>query len=318
MKRIWLFFTILAVVFTGCAGGDEAPVPDNLLDGIEDAAFKQYCLDQLDLNDDEILTQGEALLVERLDLSDLGISSLKGIEYFTKLQFLYIDNAVDEEGKTTSSTPNKITSLALDKNTELRSLVCTANQLTVLYLTENKKLRFLGCDYNQIDKLNVSDNSNLETVLCSGNKMTELIISTATSPSKNLTIFRLECANNNLTTLKVDLNTGLQGLICNDNKLTQLDLEYNLNLEVLECSSNQLSALSLEKNTELTALSCGINPRLSELDISNNPALSVLWCTGNPALTSVYVWEDFDLATPTNSIPDLKVDNVSIFKVKAE
>lgn len=312
MKRMCVWLAALTLVWTGCGSNGEEEPAANILEAIPDPAFREYCT-QFDTNEDGILSPWEANQVDRLELSNLGIKSLDGIEYFTKIKFLFCDNLKNEEGVVVN--PNELTSLDVEKNTELRSLACSGNQLTQLDVSQNTKLLFLGCAQNRIQQLNVSANQLLQTLLCSGNDMQTLTVSVASS--KNTNLIRLECADNHLTTLKIDLNTNLLGVDCSNNRLTSLPLSYNKALQVLNCSGNQLSGLSLEENPELVALSCGENA-LTELDISNNPKLEQLWCIEAPRLSVIYVWEDFDLANPTLSIPEIRPEGLSIFRLKPQ
>ena len=94
----------------------------------------------------------------------LGISSLKGIEYFTSLIKL-------------SCGGNLITDLDVSKNTVLTYLDCGWNQLTELDVSHNTSLIYLECGGNQLTELDVSHNTALTKLWCQSNQLTDIDIS---------------------------------------------------------------------------------------------------------------------------------------------
>ena len=96
---------------------------------------------------------------------------------------------------------------------------------------------------------------------------------------------KLDCYNNQLTSLDVHENTALEYLDCSENRLTSLDVSQNAALQTLYCYDNQLTIL--RQNTALVFLSCSKN-RLTELDVSQNTKLEQLFCYENN-LTSLDV-----------------------------
>jgi hypothetical protein len=85
-----------------------------------------------------------------------GLTSLKGIEYFTALERLecYI---------------NQLTALDISQNTALECLECRRNQLTALDVSRNTALTYLNCNENQLTALDVSQNTALEYFACYNN-----------------------------------------------------------------------------------------------------------------------------------------------------
>ena len=69
-----------------------------------DAAFRSYVKGTFDTDGNGKLSPAEISLVTYIDVCDMGISSLKGVEYFTKLLHMYCDY-------------NNLTSLGVSKNT---------------------------------------------------------------------------------------------------------------------------------------------------------------------------------------------------------
>lgn len=124
-----------------------------------------------------------------------------------------------------------------------------------------------------------------------------------------ISLTRLDCMGNKLTTLDVSKNIALTELFCGDNQLTALEVSRNPNLKILECSYNKLTSLNLSKNTNLTELNCYRNKittlnliknkvlrkifcaynQLNSLDVSKNKALIELNCINNQHTTIVII-----------------------------
>ena len=203
-----------------------------------DKAFREY-LKQFDITKDNRLQPAERKVVKKISVINQNITTLKGIEYFRKLETL-------------SCSDNQLTSLDVSKNTELQKLYCDGNQLTSLEVGENTVLDTLHCYNNQLTSLDVSRNSALQWLSCYKNKLTSLDV------SKNTNLTLLYCDSNQLTSLDVSQNTALQELYCDSNQLTSLDVSQNNKLEKLYCSENQLTSLKLSP-TAVTTLEANGN-----------------------------------------------------------
>ena len=83
------------------------------------------------------LTASECDAVKNIEVGSNGITSLKGVEYFTNLEMLRCSN-------------NQLKELDVSKNTELYLLNCSLNQLSTLDVSKNTKLSTLYCSKNQI------------------------------------------------------------------------------------------------------------------------------------------------------------------------
>ena len=203
-----------------------------------DEAFREY-LKQFDIKKDNRLQPAERKVVKKISVINQNITTLKGIEYFRKLETLICSD-------------NQLTSLDVSKNTELQKLYCDGNQLTSLEVGENTVLDTLHCYNNQLTSLDVSRNSALQWLSCYKNKLTSLDV------SKNTNLTLLYCDSNQLTSLDVSQNTALQELYCDSNQLTSLDVSQNNKLEKLHCSENQLTSLKLSP-TAVTTLEANGN-----------------------------------------------------------
>ena len=97
-----------------------------------DARFRGYIVSNIDLNGDNFLTPEEIAAVTWIECSNLGIASLKGIEYFTELTSL-------------GCIENPLTELDLSGNAKLTKLWCTGCALTELDLSPVPELEVLAC-----------------------------------------------------------------------------------------------------------------------------------------------------------------------------
>lgn len=161
MKRFTALFLLslfACVIFAPSAWADVAINETNF----PDANFRSYVSD-FDTDKDGSLSDGEIAAVKESYVIDRGISSLKGIEYFTALTELYCYS-------------NALTALDVSKNTDLTLLYCYKNQLTTLDVSNNTALTKLRCYSNQLTALDVSKNNALEYLDCNGNQLTELDI----------------------------------------------------------------------------------------------------------------------------------------------
>ncbi|MEG1301750.1 MAG: hypothetical protein RSC93_13680, partial [Erysipelotrichaceae bacterium] len=145
---------------------------------------------------------------------------------------------------------------------------------------------------------------------CSDNQLTSLDV------SKNTLLTDLWCNSNLLTSLDVSKNTALTDLSCMNNSITNINVRENKLLTDLWCSSNPLTSLDVSKNTFLKGLVCSSN-QLTNLDISANTSLSSLVCSSN-SLKSLDVSKhtaliQFDCSS--NQLTSLDVSKNTLLKV---
>ena len=151
----------------------------------------------------------DAGVVKELFVPNSGITSLKGIEYFT----------------------------------ELTSLNCAGNQLSSLDLSNNPALEYLNCSFNQLTELDLRSNTKLTELLCASNSLTALNV------SGNTALEQLYCNNNQLVSLVLSSNSALRYLFCQSNHLATLDLgdfDYVYNFAELEYDDQTISAVYTE------------------------------------------------------------------------
>ena len=216
----------------------------------------------------DVLTVEEQRKVESIEVKGWNISNLKGIEAFPNLKELNCGS-------------NSIQKLDLRQNPELEKLICNKNQLTQLDLSKNPKIYHLICSENQLEQLDVSHLESLVTLDCSHNDLEQLDV------KNSKFLVALNCSWNRLTELDADVShkSQLERVECQNNQLTSLILGENKGLKKLNCAHNQLTQLNLDNMISLEELNCFDN-QLTVLDVSNSPKLTKLWL-GDNHLTSL-------------------------------
>ena len=265
-------------------GGGEKDVEINETN-FPDENFRN-CVKKFDKDNNNVLSNEEIVTVTNLDCNNKNIVSLKGVEFFKKLTYLFcasnqlttLDLSENTALTYLSCNYNQLTTLNLSNNTALKYLYCTGNQLTTLDLSENTALKELSCASNQLTTLNMSENTALKELLCNSNQLTTLDL------SKNTALTNLSCSANQLTTLDVGASTALTNLSCSANQLKALDLSTNTALKELSCAGNKLTTLNVSANTALEDLYC-TNNELTTLNVSANTELKKLSCAGNELTT---------------------------------
>ena len=191
---------------------------------IPDKNFESYLLKNFNTDGDGMISDEEAKQITKIDVNNMKIQSLEGIEYM----------------------PN------------LKSLSCQSNQLNNLDLSKNAKLTELNCGHNQLEVLNVTACDSLTTLSCNNNQLTKLNI------GGNIPLSQLNCSSNKLEVLDVSECTQLKSLNCSSNQLTTLSIRNSgANLTSLNCSSNQLKGeLDISENYNLYSLDTRKNAEL--------------------------------------------------------
>ena len=264
---------------------------------IPDANFKAYLVGNtaINTNGDAEIQVSEAIVFNgTIDLDNLNISDLTGIEYFTILTELDCNN-------------NNLTSLDISQNTSLNLLYCANNQLTSLDINAATALNVVQCQNNDLTSLDVSTNTALNTLYCQYNQLTSLDVSTNTA----LTI--LHCYLNQLTILDISNDTALIELSCYFNQLTSLDVSNNTALNTLYCSNNNLTTLDVRNgnNTNFSVVNYSFNaknnPNLYCIDVDN-----VAWSNAN--WINIDTWASFGTNCSTTYVLE-HTTSKELFKV---
>ena len=251
----------------------------------------------------DVLTVEERSKVETIEVEGKNISRLEGIEAFPNLKVLNcgsnsiqkLDLRQNPELEKLICNKNQLTQLDLSKNPKIYHLICSWNQLEQLDVSNLKDLVTLDCSHNDLEQLNVKNSKSLVALNCSWNRLTEL----DADVSHKSHLERVECQNNQLTSLILGQNKLLKKLNCAHNQLTQLNLDNMSALEELRCQNNQLTALDVSSSPNLTTLVLK-NNHLTSLNLDNNPNLDF-------SITDIY-HSDFNNVYTVTLTPDRTFD----------
>jgi hypothetical protein len=257
----------------------------------------------IDANNDDEITQAEAQLVQKLNLSYAELNDLSGLQYFTNLKsfeslffngtsFTY-PTLINLENLTLSNAvtgQSNLVNLNLSSNINLKTVSCftsaatinvnNLSQLTNLTLSGNftslnvndaEDLLFLNVQA-PLNTLNLSNNTKLINISLSGTTFTSLNLSTCL----NLEI--IEISNGEMQTLNLGNIEHVRYLFVPNNKLTSLNANNLFNLDIVNCQNNLLTNLFIENGTIE-----------QEVDFSGNPNLASICCDANEI---VYVQND--------------------------
>lgn len=175
-------------------------------------------------------------------------------------------------------------------------LYCSENQLEQLDVS-HLKLEYLYCSHNDLEQLDVKNSKWLKELDCSKNELTELDVDVAHKPN----LVRVECQNNELTSLILGENQMLEKLNCAHNQLPQLNLNNMSALKELNCAHNQLTVLDVSSSPNLTKLWLK-NNHLTSLNLDNNNNLNL-----SPTYTDIYN-SDFNNVYTVTLTPDRTFD----------
>lgn len=233
-----------------------------------DEGFRKYVYSNFDKNADHVLSEDEINEVTHINIwSPYGhstIASLKGIEYFNRIEYLWCGNS-------------DITSLDLSHNLALTVVYCYQCKLKSLDISNNAALEVLECYANEIGSLDLSNTPSLKTLDCSGNNLSQLDVSGCK------VISRLLCDSNQISGLDLSHKELLSYLSCGYNKLTYLNVDGCGALEHILCWENQLTILDVSSCLALTYLMCINNP-LSEIWLKTGQSIASFTYPSNTSI----------------------------------
>ena len=263
--------------------------------------------------DDYVLTANINTVVN-LDVSNLNISSLRGIEDFNALSVL-------------NCSQNNIEQIDLKQNINLTSINCSNNRLNSLDIRNGNNtqitnfdalnnalltciyvddMAFSNANWTNIDRqmhfvtnqdechffqthTYVPDDNFEQALINQGydDILDDYVLTSNIRNIQNLIVSGLSIAN--LT--GIEDFSGLQGLDCSNNQLTQLNLG-SINIFAIDCHDNQIVDLDFRANSYLFALDCH-NNNLQGLNLQNgmNTSLSNQYfdSRNNPNLICIFV-----------------------------
>ena len=144
---------IFAFVPTAMQRAQAAPPTGSI---IQDPNFYAAVLEIIGKSDGHVITAADVSKITQLQLWQLNIHNLSGIEHFTALEILHCGS-------------NQLTTLDVSHNSALKRLICTSNLLSELDVHRNTALEYLACGSNGLTKLDVTGLTNLNYLDVRGN-----------------------------------------------------------------------------------------------------------------------------------------------------
>lgn len=211
---------------------DSSEIIENNENGIPDKNLYDAVLEQWDTNKDGKLSIAEATTYDTLNLSQKNISSIKGINYFTKLKNLYLD----DNNISDISILNKIKKLAFvqiknNKITTLENCFAEGGEIFALDLSGNQIVDTKGLEkleevtYFTLADNHISDISNL--------------------PNH---IFDADFSNNQIQDINslLKVKDSLYNLNLENNKISDIScLKQIPNLQTVDIRYNKISDISV-------------------------------------------------------------------------
>ena len=177
--------------------------------------------------------------VTYLNIVNLGISDLTGIEDFLALEELQAGN----------------------------------NQITTADFSTNIALEYLYISGNQLTNIDVSQNLNLIEFVCGNNQLTQIDI------TQNIVLQDFGCNNNSISTINTTQNSLLKFLTIYNNVLTNLDVSLNTALVVLYAENNLLTSLNVKNgnNSNFAQFNATNNPNLTCIEVDDAVYSTTNW-----------------------------------------
>jgi hypothetical protein len=273
---------------------------------------------------DDYVPYSSAQRITKLDLSNMDINSLTGIEQFSNLAYLDISGndeltsyqltGENKNLKTIKAVGSKMQELVVyssglenvdfSNNRNLTRLDILGARLKSLNLTGTTKLKYMWINGGSLASVDLSSQTELYELRLTSNKLSSINL----TPLTKLT--RLELTGNRLSSIDLSKNSSLELLFIGNNRLTSLDITKNPGLQSLVASSNNLSSIDLTSNARLSWINLADN-ELSSIVLPNSSYLSSLTLSGNK-LTQLDVTnspELFNLNVSANRIAKLDLSN---------
>ena len=263
IMKLLLALALMGLLLTGQAmavSGIEITV-----DTFPDQALREWVLENIDEDGSETLSELEVEQVLVLDLDDLGIVSLEGIQYFDCASTIYCDHNALEE-------------IDLTKMPQVTDLYCDDNRLTStrdIHISKDSRLKYICCWNNPIADIDLRHMPNL--VRISGQRVP---VTSVTIPEGSA-LERFEINGTmQVGSLKLDMNNArhLKELDCSAMGINWLDVSGCAELERLTSYDNVIAVLSLGSHPKLKSLACSWNGNTpGSLDLSKCPSLQYVY-----------------------------------------
>lgn len=301
---------------------------------IQDETFKSWLLSHIDADSDGKIRKSEALVVDKIDVSEMSISSFEGIKEFVNLTEFVASGtqatSVDVSGMTKltrficNGCPS-LTTVSLDGCTSLVAVEAYGNALSSIsiadcmalvhfYVFKNSlksvdlsdcsELQYMNISENQLESLDVTANTKLVELFANNGKYESLDVSDHTALTKLDVAF-----NADLTTVNVSGCEALAYFYAQQTSIVKYDMRGLANLlEFFAYDSKAPIEETLFDGCEkLYHIQYGMSLANTEVTISNLPSLKTLivWGTNMTKLT-------------ISSLPALELLNVDVTPTLAE
>ena len=193
-----------------------------------DSYFRWYVSAYFDINGDGLLSDNEAASANVITCNSQGVTSLKGIEYFTELTRL-------------GCTDGNLTSLDLTNLHKMEWLDCARNRISYLRISKTYTWDYICIAGNNLGSISLQDMASVRCLDCAGNPMGSVDISGCSGME------RLYCMSCSLTSLNVSGCSKLLTILANSNQLGSIDISSCPKLRYLDIRSNSLSSLDISR-----------------------------------------------------------------------
>lgn len=183
-----------------------------------DYRFRRLIGNMMDVQEGGKISNTKLAKIENIEVYNEGITTLKGIEFFTGLKSL-------ECGE------NNLTELDLSENINLKEIYCEDNSISDLKLPKSNNLMYLDCSNNELDNLNLAKYDKLIDLNCSSNPINKLEL------TNNTLLERIDIRKTNINSLNLKNQNVLENLyiegsaISNKNNI-ELNPNTNVNIDV--------------------------------------------------------------------------------------
>ncbi|MBQ9294289.1 MAG: leucine-rich repeat domain-containing protein [Bacteroidaceae bacterium] len=270
-----------------------------------DDTFRSYVSENFDENKDGRLTYlGEAnsnYFNNIIDVSNKGLTSLKGIEHFPYLETLKCAN-------------NNLTSLDVSKLPQLQDLDCHSNQLTSLNVIKEKRYRSLlklNCSHNKLTRLDISQGIGDE-LDCSSNQLTYIDFSHC-----NDFLHKINISRNRIDAMMTETMESLPTVI---KGAWNKDIEYTITVCFSTSNDNVCTGeqANIAKNKGWNVIMAGIDDEgniICEIELGGTMVTSAnaddLTVLPNVTKNCVDGYAKFDIATGTLRLNGVDIVNTN-------
>ena len=262
-----------------------------------DAVFREY-LDEFDLNSDRILSSVERNFVNKINIVDKELQSLKGLEYFPELVTLKCE-------------ADAINYVDLSGNQKLQSIYLKGYVSNTISFSNNTQLQELQIESDNLTGLDVSKNTALVRLAIKGTKIQSLNL------DNNTKLKRLEIEEGELQEISLKKNSELNSIWMRNVALKELDLSKNTKLMGVVIQRSQLSNVKLNSD-DLESFWLTYSPNMKTLDLGNCRVLRNYYNTGKKTTTSSHIEYGFEDSFGELALdPNIKVINNVVIKVAA-